>query len=248
MLKRILFFFLFNAFCIMALAQTEDRGLGNPQSIYVSKGQLSGTIGGSYNTWNASADDDLTKGFNILGILTDANGDVSLLNLNANASWFFKDNCSVGVQVGYGNMLMDINSMSALGLTDLSNKHLRRETYSAFLTIRRYLPLFDSKILALFGEASVGGSMGYNKSYKETDRGKEGTFSSLYATSFKVMGGVSVFVTNRMAFEVRLPSFSIGVEWDEQIEKQEYESKLTSFSVIDGVNVLGIQLALVCYF
>ena len=39
-----------------------DRGLGNPNSVFIPKGTLAASYYITYNNWNASAGDDLTKG------------------------------------------------------------------------------------------------------------------------------------------------------------------------------------------
>lgn len=226
-----------------------DRGLGNPNSVYIPKGTFAGSIDASLHTWNAGAGNDLTKGATLLGLLSDVNGEVTLFDFGAGYSWFLKDNFSVGVSFDYGLTGIDSNNLTMLkGMVDLSNKHVRRETYTGALTARRYMPLFDSKILAIFGEGRLGGSFGYNKTYSETDRGKEGVFSSLYSASFVVLGGVSIFLNDFTAFEITVPCFNIGYEWEKQLEKQEYESSIKGMSVVDGFNILKTSLGMIIYF
>lgn len=224
-----------------------DRGLGNPNSVFIPKGQFSSGISASYNGYTASGD-DITKGLNLAGIITDASGEVHLFSADAYGSWFFKDNMSVGLRASYGTTVMDCNSLSLMGLLDLSNKHLRQETYSAYITLRRYMPLFDSKILAIFGEAALGGSMGYSKSYEETARGNEGTFSELYSADFTAGGGASVFVTDYLSLEVFIPSIRIGMDWNKHLEKQKYSSTFTGLSLKKGTDLLGIKVGVVFHF
>ena len=51
----------------------------------------------------------------------------------------------------------------SLSLLSLSNSHVRRVNYSGALALRGYLPLFDSKVVALFGEGRITGTLGYGK-------------------------------------------------------------------------------------
>lgn len=224
-----------------------DRGLGNPNSVFIPKGQFSTGISASYNGYTA-AGDEITKGLNIAGIVTDASGEVRLFSTDVHGSWFFMDNTSIGVRASYGNTMMDCNSLSLLGMLDLSNKHLRKETYSAYLTFKRYIPILNSRILAFFGEAALGGSMGYSKSYEETDRGNEGTFSELYSAGFIFSGGVSLFVTDFLSVEMTVPYLSIGMDWDKRLEKQEYKSSFTGLTFKDDFNLLGFKVGLVFHF
>ncbi len=100
----------------------------------------------------------------------------SLIDVSAGLSWFFRDNLSLGVRFGYGNTSLDLNHAELLNILKLENKHIRRETYAGALALRGYMPLFDSKIFALFCEGRLTGSFGYGKNYAETDRGNPYVF------------------------------------------------------------------------
>lgn len=226
-----------------------DRGLGNPNSVYTPKGTFATSYYITYNNWNASAGDDLTKGVSLFGLIPDVNGNLSNLGFSAGLSWFFKDNWSIGALVGYDNHKIDSNHLSMLkGMVDLSNQHSRTETYSGSIRVRRYIPLFDTRIIALLTEGRLGGSFGYDKTYAETDRGKEGLFSANYSVFGRLYAGVSVFFTNFTALEIAFPVFGASYDWSNQIEKQEYESKLTGFSFRDRTNPLGVTLGIVYHF
>lgn len=226
-----------------------DRGLGNPNSVFIPKGTLAASYYITYNNWNASAGDDLTKGVSLFGLIPDVNGAISNLGLSAGLSWFFKDNWSIGALVGYDNRKIDSNHLAMLGgMINLSNQHSRTETYSGSVIVRRYIPLFDTKFIALLTEGRLGGSFGYDKSYAETNRGKEGIFSSNYSVFGRLYAGLSIFFTDFAALEIAFPVFGAGYDWSNQIEKQEYESKLTGFSFRDRTNPLGVIMGIVYHF
>ena len=113
-------------------------------------------------------------------------------------------------------------------MVDLSNQHSRTETYSGCVRVRRNIPLFDTRVIALLTEGRLGGSFGYDKSYQETDLGKEGVFAANYSVFGGLYAGVSVFFTNFASVEIAFPVLSAGYDWSKQIEKQEYESTLTA--------------------
>lgn len=224
-----------------------DRGLGNPKATFIPKGQYSAGISGSYNNWDASAGDDLTKGISLFGIAKDINGDAALFSIDAHGSWFFKDNMSIGAKLVYSNTNVDCNNLSVLSLLSVSDKHMRSESYSALVTAKYYMPLFNTKFLAIFGEAGLGGTVGYSKNYENTDRGKSGTFTNQYSADFNIRFGAALFVTDFVSIEVSVPSISAAMRWSDSLEKQEYESKLNGFSVKTGTNILGIRFGVVIY-
>lgn len=246
MSKRFLLTLLVAAACAAPLSAI-DRGLGNPKSVYIPKGTVAVSLTGGYNSWKATGE-ELTKGIALAGVIEDVNGHVNLASVGAGLSWFVADNVSVGARLAYAQRDIDINNLAMLGLVNLTNKHFRRETYSGSLAVRGYLPLFDSKIVALFFEGRLSGSFGYGKNYAETDRGKEGRYSDLYSASLGLYPGLSVFATNRIAFEVSLPFLEGGLEWDKQIKGQAHDSALARKFVNFKPGLLGISAGVVYHF
>lgn len=246
MSKRFLLTLLVAAACAAPLSAI-DRGLGNPKSVYIPKGTVAVSLTGGYNSWKATGE-ELTKGIALAGVIEDVNGHVNLASAGAGLSWFVADNVSVGARFAYAQRDIDINNLAMLGLVNLTNKHFRRETYSGSLAVRGYLPLFDSKIVALFFEGRLSGSFGYGKNYAETDRGKEGRYSDLYSASLGLYPGLSVFATNRIAFEVSLPFLEGGIEWDKQIKGQAHDSALARKFVNFKPGLLGISAGVVYHF
>ena len=230
------------ALALGATLWATDRGLGNPKAQYISKGTFAGGVSGSYYSFNAK------DGINLLAVLSGTTGKVSLLNVDAHADWFFKDNLSLVARFGYSNMGLDGDSVNLAGMLPFSNKHMRREMYEASIGVRQYMPLFNSKILALFGEGRLSGGRGYSKSYALTDRGKEGDYTNLYSIDLGLVVGLSVFLTDRMAVVVSLPKLSLGMDWEKQTANQVKESSLTGFSVSTKLNILGIHIGTIFCF
>ena len=220
----------------------QERGLGNPKTVYIEKGTLAAGISGSYRGW------DTKDGMSLMGIVTDTDGSLTYGVVDAHAAWFFMDNTSLVVTAGYTNTAFDGNSAKVAGIMDLSNKHLRREKYSASIGARRYQPLFNSKILAMFGEGRITGSRGYSKNYSITDRGKEGSYTDLYSVSFDVLAGISVFVTNQLALQAKLPVASFGYEWKKQTEALVKDSSYSGLKLSSQTDFLGISIGTVYHF
>ena len=246
MTKRFLLTILVAAACAAPLSAI-DRGLGNPKSVYIPKGTVAVSLTGGYNSWKATGE-ELTQGIALAGVIDDVNGHVNLASVGAGLSWFVADNVSIGARFSYANRDIDINNLAMLSLVNLTNKHFRRETYSGSLSARGYLPLFDSKVVALFFEGRLSGSFGYGKNYAETDRGKEGRYSDLYSATLGLYPGLSVFATNRVAFEVSLPFLEGGLEWDKQIKGQAHDSALARKFVNFKPGLLGLSAGVVYHF
>ena len=224
-----------------------DRGLGDPKSVFIPRGTVSVSLTGGYNSWKATGE-DLTRGVTLAGVIDDVNGHVNLASVGAGLSWFVADNLSLGARVGYLQRDIDINNLEMLGLVNLTDKHFRRETFTGSLSVRKYLPLFDSKVFALFFEGRLTGGFGYAKNYAQTARGKEGRYSDLFSASLGLYPGFSVFVTDRIAFEVSLPFLEGGFEWDRQVKGQAHDSALARKFVNFKPGLAGVTAGVVYHF
>jgi len=224
-----------------------DRGLGNPNSVYIPKGTVAVSLTGGYNNWQATGE-DLDKGVILAGLIDEVNGQIYNIKAAAGASWFIADNLSLGLRFGFKHQELDVNNLQLLSLVNLNNKHLRRETYSGQLALRNYMPLFNSKIFALFFEGRVSGSFGYGKNYAETARGKEGRYSDLYTVTAGLYPGISVFATDRISFELSLPMIEGGFEWDKQIKGQAHDSALSRRFLQFKPGLTGITAGVVLHF
>ena len=224
-----------------------DRGLGNPRSTYIPKGTVGLSLTGGYNSWKATGE-DLEKGVILAGLIDEVNGEVTLAKASAGVSWFFADNWSLGMRFGYAHEDIDVNNLALLSLINLSNKHVRRETYSGALSVRNYVPLFNSKVFALFFEGRLTGSFGYGKNYADTPRGKEGRYSDLYSAKVGIYPGLSIFATDCISFEVSLPFLEGGMEWDKQIKGQAHDSALSRKFIQFKPGLTGINAGVVFHF
>ena len=229
------------------MAKRIDRGLGNPKSVYIPKGTVAIGAAGGYNRFNANGE-SLTTGASLAGLITNINGNAALWNVSASGFWFFQNNMALGIRLGYDNLSADINNVKVMSTLDFSNKHLVNSLFSGAVAFRGYIPLFNSKVVALFGEARLSGGFGYGKDYAITERGKEGTYSDIYSASLGLYPGISVFVTDFMSVELSLPLLEGGYEWNLQIEGQAHESNLSHAFFNYKPNLLGINLGIIFHF
>ena len=224
-----------------------DRGLGNPYSVYIPQGTFSLGAAVGYNQYNAAGATS-SAGATLLNVVTDVDGGVRVWNALANAYLFVADNMAVGLRLGYTNTQVDVNNANLMDALKLSNKHVVNSMFSGALAFRAYMPLFNSKIFALFAEARLTGGFGYGKDYAQTERGKEGTYSDLFQLSLGLYPGVSVFLADFVSLEVSLPLLEGGHEWNLQVKGQAHDSSLTHGFFNYKPNLLGLNLGVIFHF
>jgi len=229
------------------MAKRIDRGLGNPKSVYIPKGTVAIGAAGGYNRFNANGE-NLTSGASLAGLVTNLNGNAALWDVSASCFWFFQKNMALGVRLGYNNVSADVNNLKVLSTLEFSNKHIVNSMFNGAIAYRAYIPLFNSKVVALFGETRLTGGFGYGKDYANTDRGKVGTYSDLYSVSLGLYPGISFFVMDFMSVEVSLPLLEGGYEWNLQIEGQAHESNLSHAFFNYKPSLLGLNLGVIFHF
>lgn len=222
-------------------ARTVDRGLGDPKSVYIEKGSWQIGFSGGYRTYGAEGLNG-SAGTSFYGIVKDLSGQAAMGSVSASGAWFFANNMAVGVRFGYEQSNVDIDSGSILAFVALQNRHVDAMHFTGDLFCRAYIPLFNSKIFAIYGEGSLGGKRGYSKDYEETDRGKLGTYSDDFSFAFKMSSGLSVFVNDFCAISFTLPFLQIGKTWSNEIKEGEPSSKRSQVIADYKPDFLGLSI------
>lgn len=222
-------------------ARKVDRGLGDPKTVYIEKGTWQLGVSGSYKTYGAEGLGE-TAGTSLYGIVKDLSGQATMGNFSASGAWFFANNMAVGVRFGYEQLNVDIDNGSILSFVALQNRHIDAMHLTGDIFCRAYIPLFDSKIFAIYGEGCLGGKRGYSKDYEETDRGKLGTYSDDFSFAFKMCSGLSVFVNDFCAISFTLPFLQIGKTWSNEIKEGEPSSKRSQVIADYKLDFLGLSI------
>ena len=143
-----------------------DRGLGDASNTFVPKATLA--LGASMAYHHASVGEG-DNGYEFLGLLTGVKGQMTTLNFSPAAFYFIAPNTAIGVRFGYDSKIFDIDRASlSLGESlnmDLSNHYAQSLGYVGTLAMRNYVPLFGSKIFAMYSEVRVGGTKTQSKTY-----------------------------------------------------------------------------------
>ena len=237
---------------IGAMAQVSgyfDRGFKKESNTFVPKGFASTGLSISYNTYKAGNGD---YGYDFFSIINDVQGNCTTFDISPSFSYFFARNTSAGFRVGYSSTSYDLDKASLYldddSDFDLSNHHLRSNRYSAGITLRNYVPLFGSRIFALFNEGLLAGSFGQSKSYEIGDNGKNGTFADNCSLSLGLNSGLCTFVADNFAFEVSIDVLGLEYSYSKQTENQEYVSNFSHFGASYKVKLATIKFSLAYFF
>lgn len=226
-----------------------DRGLGDGTSVFVPKGTMMAGASISYNRYSAGNGD---VGYEMMSLLTDLRGTLSTVKVSPAAFYFIAKNTAVGARFGYSYTSLDVDGAS-ISLDsdtdfDLSNHYMKSQSYSGQFAIRNYVPLFGSKVFAVFNEVRVGGKKTQGKSYQLDGEEKNGTYSDGYAMTIGLYPGVTAFITNNFSFELAISVLECNYSYTKQIKNQVYTSSLSHFGTTFKPNLLGLSFAISYYF
>lgn len=228
-----------------------DRGVGKMNSTFIPKGYIGGGLTFSYKTIDLgqSAND---VGYSMLfSLLSGINGQMNTLGVSPSVSYFVMDNLSVGARFDYSRTDLDLGNLG-LSLGDLmsisiKDYHMLKNMYSSAVTARYYMPIANSKRIAMFGEVRLGFDVGQSVAYQVKDGNNFGTFQNIYGGGLNVVPGLCVFATNEVCVEVAVGVLGLNYQYVKQ------ETNLVETSVMQQsganfkINPLSINLGMSFY-
>lgn len=228
-----------------------DRGVGKMNSVFIPKGYMGAGLTFSYNTYNLgqSAND---VGYSMLfSLLSGIQGEMSTVGVSPAVSYFVMDNLSVGARFDYNRTSLDVGNLG-LSLGDLASisiqdYHMLKNMYSSAVAARYYMPIANSKRIAMFGELRLGFDVGQSVAYQVKGGNNFGTFQSIYGGGINVVPGLCVFATNEVCVEVAVGVLGINYQYVKQ------ETNLVDTSVMHQsganfkINPLSISLGMSFY-
>lgn len=231
--------------------KTFDRGVGRMNSVFIPKGYMGGGFTFSYKTFDLgqSAND---VGYSMLfSLLSGINGQMNTVGVSPSVSYFVMDNLSVGARFDYnrtdlnlGNLGLSLGDLMSMSIKDY---HMLKNMYSSAVTARYYMPIANSKRIAMFGEVRLGFDVGQSVAYQTKDGNNFGTFQSIYGGGLNVVPGLCVFATNEVCVEVAVGVLGINYQYIKQ------ETNLVDTSVMQQsganfkINPLSISLGMSFY-
>lgn len=232
-------------------AKAFDRGVGKMNSVFIPKGYIGGGLTFSYKTFDVgqSAND---VGYSMLfSLLSGINGDMHTLGVSPSVSYFVADNLSVGARFDYsrtelnlGNLGLSLGDLASLSIQDC---HMLKNMYSSAVTTRYYMPIANSKRIAMFGEVRLGFDVGQSVTYQTKEGNNFGTFQTIYGGGLNVVPGLCVFATNEVCVEVAVGVLGVNYQYIKQ------ETNLVDTSVMQQsganfkINPLSISLGMSFY-
>ena len=220
-------------------------------SVFIPKGYIGGGFTFSYKTYDLgkSADD---VGYSMLfSLLSGINGDMHTLGISPSVSYFIMDNFSVGARFDYsrtnlnvGNLGLSLGDLASLSIQDY---HMLKNMYSSAVTARYYMPIANSKRIAMFGEVRLGFDVGQSVSYQTKDGNNFGTFQSIYGGGLNVVPGLCVFATNEVCVEVAVGVLGINYQYVKQVTNLVEESVMQQSGANFKINPLSISLGMSFY-
>ena len=226
-----------------------DRGLGDASTVFIPKGMMTLGTSISYNRYSAGNGD---VGYELMSLITGLEGTLSTVKISPAAFYFIGKNTAVGARFGYSYTSMHMDKASISLDTDnnfdFSNHYFESQKYLGQFAVRNYVPLFGSRVFAMFNEIRIGGSKGRGKSYQMDGDEKDGTFSDSYALNIGVYPGLTAFLTNNLSFELSLSVLECNYSYTKQTKNQVYTSSLSHFGTTFRPNLLGVGFSIMYYF
>lgn len=229
---------------IGAEAQHYDRGYEKvPSSPFIKKGTW--LLGGT-----ARYSQHINNDYNLL-VISDINSEGHNISVNPKMMYVFKDNMGVGLRFSYDRSMLDLSSAD-LSVSEISMSakdcYQIQHKYSAHAVYRSYIPLGNSKRVAMFADLLFGGSYKQGKAYNAGGEYVVGTYGEKYALEIAVEPGLVAFLSERLAVELNVGIFGVNYSWSDQLRNQVIGGHSNSTSAGFMVNLLSLGVGLSYYF
>lgn len=256
-MKRILSILALSVLVSVSLSASEsqegafDRGVGKMNSVFIPKGYIGGGLNFSYNTMNlGNAVND--PGYSMLfSLLSGISADMHTLGISPAVSYFLKDNFAVGVRFDYsrtdlnlGNLGLSLGDLASISISDYI---FTKNMYSSAVTGRYYMPIANSRRIAMFGELQLGFQAGQSLNYKVVDGCNFGSFQQIYGFGLNVVPGLCVFATNEVCVEVAVGVLGLDYQHIRQETNKVDVSVMTQSGANFKINPLSISLGMSFY-
>ena len=228
-----------------------DRGVGKMNSVFIPKGYVGGSLSVSYKTYDlGNSDGDV--GYSMLfSLLSGLKGNMHTVGVAPAVSYFIMDNFSVGARFSYNRTSLAVDqlgmSIGSLASFNLNDINFLKNMYSFAGAGRYYMPIANSKRIAMFGELQLGVDLGQSVSYKVVDGRNQGTFQNIAGFSFNVVPGLCVFATNEVCVEVAVGILGINYQHIRQTTNLVETSTMSQSGANFKINPLSISLGLSFY-
>lgn len=192
-----------------------DRGLSN--FLFIPKGTWQVGITASYGEIG-------TKDLDVFGLLSDIDISAYAFSIKPYIQYFFRNNMSVGLRLGYYNARGSIDSMDVSAIEDMSfslnDVMYHAETYTAALTFSQFLGLSRRGRFGIFNEIEASFQGGHNEFRRPYGGELRNTFTSIFEAQLNFSPGVQVFVLKNVATHVSFGVFGFYFKHEKQKEEE----------------------------
>ena len=188
-----------------------DRGLYN--YLFVPKGQFAVGLTASYGQFDAND-------VQFLSLLKDLDLKGKAFSVNPSVSYFFANNQSIGLRFNYqrgeldlGGLTLDIDDDLNFSLKDV-NYYYRSAGGSIFY--RNYVGLSSLKRFAIFNEVDLSFNRGLSRFQRYYNGELRDTRTDITGASLNFSPGVTMFIMDRVNFNVSFGIFGIHLQHEKQ--------------------------------
>lgn len=232
-------------------AEVFDRGVGKMNSVFIPKGYVGGGITFSYKTYDVGNSTDDVGYSMLFSLLSDMQGQMYTLGVSPSVSYFVANNLSIGARFNYDRTSLDVGnlglSLGDLASINIQDYHMLKNMYSGAVAMRYYMPIANSKRIAMFGEVQLGCEIGESVAYRTVDGRNQGTFQTIYGGGINVVPGLCVFATNEVCVEVAVGVLGINYQYVKQQTNLVEESVMHKSGANFKINPLSISLGMSFY-
>lgn len=232
-------------------AEVFDRGVGKMNSVFIPKGYVGGGITFSYKTYDVGNSTDDVGYSMLFSLLSDMQGQMYTLGVSPSVSYFVANNLSIGARFNYDRTSLDVGnlglSLGDLASINIQDYHMLKNMYSGAVAMRYYMPIANSKRIAMFGEVQLGCEIGESVAYRTVDGRNQGTFQTIYGGGINVVPGLCVFATNEVCVEVAVGVLGINYQYVKQQTNLVEESVMHQSGANFKINPLSISLGMSFY-
>lgn len=207
----------------------QKRFGGEEKTVFMPKGSHALGIKGGFRSFNVVGDDATNQGYTLLSMLNIGEGKLRIWNVSPSYSSFLKDDLALVVALHYtgysvnSDLRLDLREIvnstnDALNFT-LSNRLMQHHSLGASVALRKYVPLFGSKSIAVFGEGRFETSYGATSNSprdKEDKTFLRDRMSGVFTLALKAGGGVAVKLKDNSAVTVSVPLFGLAYSYSKQ--------------------------------
>ena len=254
----------------------EGRFGGPATHTFIPKGSHAVGISGGYRSLDVVGDDATGAGYSLISLLNIGDGHLKIWNVSPSFSTFLADDLCLNVALHYNGYQVNTDLKLDFGnivTTDdqgnveteslnfaIYNRAMTHHVGGASIALRKYMPFFGSKTIAVFGEGRLQGTYGVTNSSPRnpTDANKE-RVSHSFGVALKACGGIAFKLQDNTAITVSIPIF--GIAYDRTTQDRtttktdnagnpvtiKSRTHMSSFNASRNVDLLGIQFGFVRY-